>query len=120
MNANLSNMSLPILIACGYVVIAIIIYLIASFIDGRKMGKGEITQKEAEDETEDNAITAIFWPVAVLFLISLSPFALIGFIGKEVRKIGESTIKLGSYTTLQNDADSDSICNNISDNCTSN
>ena len=113
-------MSLPILIACGYVVIAIIIYLIASFMDGRKMGKGEITQKEAEDETEGNAITAIFWPVAALFLISLSPFALIGFIGEGVRKIGESTIKLGSYTTLQNDADTDPNCNNLPNSCTSN
>lgn len=89
--------------------------MVASFIDGREIGKGEITQEAAEDETENNALIAIFWPIIVLLSIIFSPFVLIYYIGEGVRKIGENTAKFGSY---KNNANSNR--NNLSRDCTHN
>jgi heme/copper-type cytochrome/quinol oxidase subunit 2 len=96
----------------GYIFIAITVYLITFFIDSRRLGKREITQEEAGDETEDNAIIAIFWPIAALFLII---FELMYSIGEGVRKIGENTIKHSSYKN-----DTNSNCSNLSGGCTCN
>lgn len=88
-----------ILIVIVYVVIAVLIYLVTTFIDGRKLGKGKITRGQADRKVEDHALAAIFWPIVAVVLLAMSPFTLVYYIGNGVRKLGEYTTTRGNISS---------------------
>jgi formate hydrogenlyase subunit 3/multisubunit Na+/H+ antiporter MnhD subunit len=92
-----------IIILVTYLVIAVLIFLVANFIDGRKLGKGEITRQKAESDKEDNAVVAIAWPILAACLLALAPFIIVSYIGNGARKFGEFT------TTSQHISDCDDL-----------
>ena len=97
-------MGILIVIVIVYVVIAVLIYLVTIFIDGRKIGKGEITKEWACKKVEDHALVAIFWPIVAVGFLAVSPFILFHHIGDGVRKLGEYT------TTRRNISSGDTNC----------